>query len=55
MELTGPQVFTVALLYGTSFGALVVLAILWFAGRLPTWLTIYYLGAFVLCTAGWEM
>jgi hypothetical protein len=54
MELTGEQLFTVALLYGTSFGALAVLTALWLLGRLPNWIAAYYVGAFLLCGFGWE-
>ena len=42
------------LLYGTSFGALAVLAALWLLGRLPNWIAAYYIGAFLLCGFGWE-
>jgi len=55
MELTEQQRFIVGLVYTTSFGSLAVLALLWLAGRLPRWIAAYYLGAFVLCAAGWEI
>ena len=46
MELTGEQLFTVALLYGTSFGALAVLTVLWLLGRLPNWIAAWGSHAF---------
>ena len=48
------QMVTVVLVYGTSLGALVVLAGLWCVGRLPRWVTAYYVGAVLLCGFGWE-
>jgi hypothetical protein len=54
-ELTNTQTLTVALLYGSAFGGLILLAILRLTGRLPHWVMLYYLCACFLCGAGWEL
>ena len=46
---------TVAIVYSTSILPLLILAVLYAAGKLPRWVAATYLFSFLICAAGWEI
>jgi hypothetical protein len=54
-ELSGQQTVTVGVVYITSILPLLILAVLYAAGKLPRWVAAVYLFSFLVCAVGWEI
>lgn len=54
-ELSGQQIVTLVIIYASSLIPLLILTILYAAGKLPRWVAAAYLLSFVVCAIGWEI
>ena len=54
-ELSGQQILTIAIVYGTSILPLLVLIVLYAVGKLPRWVAAVYLFSFLVCAVGLEI